>query len=81
MNIRTETAPWKIAVRTVATMCEPYNLSLAVADVEEAKIEQPDTAVAIVRVWRKIRERPERDGKRRREIVRKMQLEAEPKRM
>lgn len=62
-------------------MCAPYNLSLVVAAVEEAKTEQPVTAVAMVRVWRKMRESPEREGKRRREIVRKMQLEAEPKRM
>ena len=65
----------------MATMCAPYSLSLVVAAVEEAKTEQPVTAVAMVRVWRKMRERPEREGKRRREIVRKMQLEAEPKRM
>lgn len=49
--------------------------------VEEEKIEQPETAVAMVRMWRKMRNRPERDGKRRREIVRKIQLEAELKRM
>lgn len=65
-----------MAVRTVATMWAAYHLLVAV----EAAA-QPVIAPAMVKMWRRIRKKPHTEGTKRRERVKKMQLEAAPKRM
>lgn len=65
-----------MAVSTVATMWKAYHLC---EPAEEAA--QPDTAPPIVITWRRMKRKPTIEGKRRRESVRKIQLEAAPKRM
>lgn len=42
---------------------------------------QPEMAPAMVTMWRRTRSAPATEGKRRRESVRKMQLEAAPSKM
>ena len=76
VKIRTDTDPWKTAVRTVATMWNAYHLWDPLE--EEA---DPETAPAIVMTWSRIRRSPTAEGTRRSERVRKMQLEAAPRRM
>ena len=60
-------------------MWTPYQRPEEVEEREEAV--HPETAPAMVRTWRRMRKKPQREGTRRRERVRKMQLEAAPKRM
>lgn len=43
--------------------------------------EREETAMKMVRTWRRMRKKPTREGKRRRERVRKMKLEEAAKRM
>jgi hypothetical protein len=43
--------------------------------------EQPDTAAMMVNMWRRMTKKPQREGNKRRERVRNMQLEAAHKRM
>jgi hypothetical protein len=43
--------------------------------------EQPDTAAMMVTTWRRMTKKPQREGNRRRERVRNIQLEAAHKRM
>lgn len=78
VKMSTDTDPWNIAVSTVATMWVPYHLLLPAPELAAA---QPETAPAMVRMWSKMRKNPHRDGMRRRERVRKMQLEAAPRSM
>lgn len=76
MKIRTEIEPWKMAVRTVAAICAPYH---RVPPVLAAW--HPAKAPRMVRRWRMMKKKPQSDGIRRRERVRKMQLEADAKSM
>lgn len=65
-----------MAVKTVKTMWAEYHRF-----VPEETAAQPETAPAMVRTWRRMRKKPHREGKRRSERVRKMQLEAAPNKM
>ena len=64
-----------MAVRTVKTMWTPYQRPVAA----EA-MTQPEIAPAMVNAWRKMMKKPQTEGRRRRDRVRKMQLVAAPRR-
>lgn len=66
-----------MAVRTVTTMCAEYQRVMVVRE-DDAEAE---TAPAIVNAWRRIKKKPQIEGKRFRERVRKMQLEDADKSM
>ncbi|KAG0485101.1 hypothetical protein HPP92_009180 [Vanilla planifolia] len=75
VNTSKATEPCKMAVSTVATMWAPCHFRA-----EEFATAQPETAPAMVSEWRRMRRNPTAEGMRRRERVRKMQLEAAPRR-
>lgn len=76
MKMSIEIEPSKMAVTTVTTMWAAYHRLVA----EEATW-QARTATQMVRTWRRMRKKPKREGRRRRERVRKMKLEAAARRM
>jgi len=71
-KMSTETDPWNTAVSTVATAWKAY---------QRWDPAHPVTAPAMVVMWRRMKRRPTTEGRSLRERVRKMQLEAAPRRM
>ena len=73
------TAPWKMAVSAAPAVCALCHCAGVAGAVKEP--EQPAAEKTAVSAWRKSRSRPHGDGSRRSDSVRKMQLEAAPRRM